>query len=506
MSDQLSAQMQRASNWIKALKAHPLSRKFSAGIEKLQPHWRKLRLYLSTKTEKLEGMWQRTRYVLGVEERVDGAEFLAGVGTIVHRPPPMAIWLLPMLLMVLFTATTIWAFVSEIDIVSPTQGRIVPSSRVKLVQSSDMAVVQEILVHDGDHVDVGQELVRFDHTAEEAEAKRIRQELDSARVEAIRIFALLAKEKDPLESYDRLVKGEAAEVAEGRRVLQSQWTNYTARQLSLDRRIDSLLAAKAAVTAEIGQLQSVLPFTERKAARQRELVSRGSAAQISLDEAEEQLLVRQRTLNIKQAEASRAEAEIAMARQERAQLETEAYEKFSMDHSTANQKIAALEQELRKVERRLTLRTLNAPMAGEVYDLAIHTVGGVVQPAEILMKIVPDNSSLEVEVNILNRDIGFIHQGQEVEVKIETFNFTKYGSLPGSIRKISSDATIDEKLGPIYRAYVALNRDELMVDDRRMKIRPGMTATVDIQTGHRKLIEYILAPILRYRDEALRER
>lgn len=177
-----------------------------------------------------------------------------------------------------------------------------------------------------------------------------------------------------------------------------------------------------------------------------------------------------------------------------------------MDHSTANQRIAALEQELRKVERRLTLRTLNAPMAGEVYDLAIHTVGGVVQPAEILMKIVPDNSSLEVEVNILNRDIGFIHQGQEVEVKIETFNFTKYGSLPGFIRKISSDATIDEKLGPIYRAYVALNRDELNVDNNRMKIRPGMTATVDIQTGQRKLIEYVLAPILRYRDEALRER
>ena len=506
MSDQLSAQIQRANDWIKSLKAHPLSRKFAAGIEKLRPHWRKLRLYLSAKATRLEGVWQRTRHALGVEERVDGAEFLAGVGTIVHRPPPVAIWLLPMLLMVLFTATTIWAFVSEIDIVSPTQGRIVPSSRVKLVQSSDMAVVQEILVHDGDHVEVGQELVRFDHTAEEAEAKRIRQELDSARVEAIRIFALLAKEKDPLESYDRLVKGEAAEVAEGRRVLQSQWTNYTARQMSLDRRIDSLLAAKAAVTAEIGQLQSVLPFTERKAARLRELVNRGNAAQVSLDEAEEQLLVRQRTLNIKQAEASRAEAEIAMARQERAQLETEAFEKFSMDHSAANQKIAALEQELRKVERRLTLRTLNASMAGEVYDLAIHTVGGVVQPAEILMKIVPDNSSLEVEVNILNRDIGFIHQGQEVEVKIETFNFTKYGSLPGSIRKISSDATIDEKLGPIYRAYVGLDRDELTVDNHRMKIRPGMTATVDIQTGQRKLIEYVLAPILRYRDEALRER
>ncbi|MEZ5647582.1 MAG: HlyD family type I secretion periplasmic adaptor subunit [Alphaproteobacteria bacterium] len=469
-------------------------------------HRERLYTFVSSHWARFDGAMERAKHILGIEAQIEGTEFLPGIGTIVNRPPAITTWLLPLLLMVLFSSAAVWAWVSEIDIVSPTQGRIVPSSRVKLIQSSDMAVVQEILVRDGDRVTVGQPLIRFDHTAEEAEAKRIRQELETARVEAIRFSALLGKEKNPLETYDRLAKGEAAIIAEERQILQSQWGNYTARQLSLDRRIDSLTAAKAAVTAEIEQLRSVLPFTERKVDRLRELVSRAHAAQVTLDEAEEQLLVRQRTLNIKQAEDSRAEAEIAMARQERVQLETDAYEKFNMDHGATVQRIAALEQELRKVERRLSWKTLNAPLAGEVYDLAVHTIGGVVQPAEILMRIVPDNSPLEVEVNILNRDIGFIRPGQQVEVKIETFNYTKYGALSGAVRKIASDATIDERLGPVYRAFISLDRDELMVENRHMKIMPGMSATVDIETGHRKLIEYILAPILRYRDEALRER
>lgn len=149
---------------------------------------------------------------------------------------------------------------------------------------------------------------------------------------------------------------------------------------------------------------------------------------------------------------------------------------------------------------------LTAPVGGTVQQLAVHTVGGVVMPAQPLLVIVPGDNALEVEALVENKDIGFVQAGQAVAVKVETFPFTKYGTLPGKVIQVSGDAIQDERQGLVYTARVRLSRITLDVDGKKVNLTPGMTVTADIKTGKRRVIEYFLSPLMQYGDESLRER
>ena len=139
-------------------------------------------------------------------------------------------------------------------------------------------------------------------------------------------------------------------------------------------------------------------------------------------------------------------------------------------------------------------------------QLAIHTIGAVVTPAQELMIIVPKESVLEVEALVLNKDIGFVHEGQLAEVKVDTFNFTKYGLVDGKISYLSDDAIQDENLGLVYKAVVQLDKTQMWVNGKAINLSAGMTTTVEVKTEKRRIIEYFLSPLLRYKQESIRER
>jgi len=143
---------------------------------------------------------------------------------------------------------------------------------------------------------------------------------------------------------------------------------------------------------------------------------------------------------------------------------------------------------------------------GEVQQLDVHTIGGVVTPAQALMVIVPKNAHLEVDAMLSNKDIGFVNEGQLTEVKIEAFPFTKYGVIDGEIENISYDAIEDERLGLVYKMKVLLKETTIQVKDKLINLVPGMAVTVEIKTGKRRLIEYFLSPLMQYQDESVRER
>ena len=147
-----------------------------------------------------------------------------------------------------------------------------------------------------------------------------------------------------------------------------------------------------------------------------------------------------------------------------------------------------------------------APVTGTIQQLAIHTVGGVVAPGDPLMIVVPEGSDLLVEAKALNRDIGFIEVGQDVRVKVDSFHYTKYGLLQGVITHISADAVEDERRGLIFPIHVAIVETSILVENRQVPLAPGMSVTADIKTGDRRIIEYFLSPLLRYRDATLKER
>ncbi len=147
-----------------------------------------------------------------------------------------------------------------------------------------------------------------------------------------------------------------------------------------------------------------------------------------------------------------------------------------------------------------------APVSGKIQQLAIHTVGGVVTPAQELLSIVPADSGLEIEVKVLNKDIGFVHEKQDVEIKVDSFPFTKYGTIEGDVLSLSRDSIEDEQQGLVYPARISMSKTEIQSGDKMVDLTPGMSVTVEIKTGKRKLIEYLLAPLQEYQDESLRER
>jgi hemolysin D len=239
------------------------------------------------------------------------------------------------------------------------------------------------------------------------------------------------------------------------------------------------------------------------------------------------LIEQQKELNVQKSHLNEAEAAMAAIGETRNQAVAEYRRALSDELAKAEQKAGGLAQELIKAEQKTRLQQLTAPVDGVVQQLAIHTIGGVVTPAQALLVVVPSGSRLEVEALVSNRDIGFVHAGQPAEIKIDTFNFTRYGLLHGDLLSVSQDAIIrdrkqdrsdDRGLGTQsdssepkgqelnYSARISLDRSQMQIDDRLVNLSPGMAATVEIKTGSRRILSYLLSPLLRYRQETLRER
>ncbi len=172
----------------------------------------------------------------------------------------------------------------------------------------------------------------------------------------------------------------------------------------------------------------------------------------------------------------------------------------------AEEQLRGLSIELLKAKQRQALMTLKAPVSGTVQQLAVHTLGGVVTAAQPLMVIVPDNFQLVVKVRILNKDIGFVHTGQQAVIKIEAFPYTRYGYLTGSVQSISYDAIEDEQLGLVYAATITLDSDTLTIEGQKVKLGAGMNITAEIKTGKRRVIDYLLSPLQKTIDESMKQR
>lgn len=434
------------------------------------------------------------------------AEFLSGIDSVIHAPLPTVFWLLPASIMALIFTMIFWATFSWVDIVSPSMGKTVPSSYVQLIQAPELSVVKEVLVREGQSVKAGQKLIIFDHTEVDGDALDLRNQLSRLQVQRARLLALAESDLEELGLFVEPDGVQPVLVKSEKRIMEVQWEAHLAELATLDQQIASKEAEYNEALAQSTKNRSMLRFAENRVDRMDQLFKENAVSKSGLEEMEEQLVERKQTQSVMEHTALKIEAEIGHAVEQRRAAEEQFKHSVLMELSACEQQIVTIEQDLLAVERRLSTRTLEAPISGTVLDLAVHTREGVVEPASVLMRIVPDDSPLEVEANILNRDIGFVEPGQKVQIKVETFEFTKYGSIPGTIRKIAQDVTMDERMGPVYRALIEMDRDTINVGDKPIRLMPGMSVTVDVNVGERRLIEYILTPILRYKNESLRER
>lgn len=238
----------------------------------------------------------------------------------------------------------------------------------------------------------------------------------------------------------------------------------------------------------------------------RRMAEEGIISRIEYLRVQQELVELARERDGANARVAEAEAAIASLKQQRAQSQSE-FERDRMKELTeAESKVKSLIEDLTKANQRRSLQRILSPVDGVVQQLQVHTIGGIVEPAQPLMQIVPDGAVVEIEAKIQNKDIGFVHEGQEAVIKLEAFPFTRYGTLDGTVTEVSDDAIEDEKLGLLFTARIAVPNARLQVDDKILPLSPGMMASVEIKTGTRTMMEYVLSPIMKATDEAGRER
>jgi hemolysin D len=461
------------------------------------------------------------------ERRKDELAFLPAALEIVETPPSPVGRAVAFTIIAVFIAAVAWAAVGTVDIVAVAQGKIIPSGRTKTIQPFETGVVRTIHVRDGQSVRAGDALVELDPTMTGAELGHLKGDLSSAQMDVARLRAALAAKDDPLPEFKPPQDIPPDLIQMHRRFLVSQTAEQKAKLTAIDGQMAQKEAERATIKASIEKLKAIiLPLEERVEIRKHLASKELGSKLIYLTDLQELLGQRQEVL-VQQSRYNEAEAAIAALADTRSKTVAE-YERALFDDLVkAEQKAAGLRQDIIKAEQRTSLQKLTAPVEGVVQQLAIHTIGGVVTPAQALMVIVPAESRLEIEAMISNRDIGFIEVGQDAAIKVDTFNFTRYGLLQGKVLTVSNDAisrdkpqdkSTDKPQGAeasssepkgqelLYAARVSLDRTRMQVEDKTINLSPGMAVTVEIKTGARNLISYLLSPLVRYKQESLRER
>jgi hemolysin D len=430
------------------------------------------------------------------------------------------------LVIILFLAVAIgWATLGRVDIIAAAQGKIVPTGRSKVIQPFETGVLRRIAVQDGQAVKAGEVLIELDPTINAAERDRAAKELLVARLDVARLRAALAGADDADAALVLPEQASPAQAQVQRALLINQLAEFNAKLGNLDRQMVQNEANRAAITATIEKLKLAIPLLREKVDARKYLADRGNGSKIIYLENQQDLVEHEQELRVQQARLAEAEAAGTALREQRRQAAAEFRRTNLGDLAQAEQKAASLQEQLVQAEQKRQLQTLTAPVDGTVQQLAAHTVGGVVTPAQQLMVLVPADSRLEAEVMVSNHDIGFVNVGEPVEIKVDTFNFTRYGLLHGTVESLSQDAIVREKPADksgtqpspgaladtsepqgqelVYAARVTLDRSQMQVESKLVNLT---AVTAEIKTGSRRVIEYLLSPLLRYKQESLRER
>ena len=463
----------------------------------------------------LRHAWRQRAALASPPLRDTEAAFLPAALSLQHTPvhplPRRTAWAL----MGLCACALAWACASSVDIVAVASGRIVVRDHTKTIQPLERSVVRRVLVRDGDRVQAGDALVELDATSADADTAAILQQLQAAQTDSLRAAALLQAlhqglPAPVLPAADRSPEPWNAEEQQAARAqLDAEWADHQARLARLVAETRRRQAEVDTVRQMVAKLDTMLPLS-----RQREDDVRALAAQGFMASHTGQDRTRERIELERDLVTQRARLQEALAASQESEVGRDAY-RAEFRHTQIERQTQArlrLQQarlELAKARRRASLATLTAPVSGTVQQLAVHTPGGVVTEAQALMVIVPDDAAdphLVAEVQLDNKDIGFVYSGQRAEVKLETFPFTRHGTVPATVQMVSADAVQDPRRGAVFPARLVLERPSIDINGQAVRLTPGMNLSAEIMTGRRRVIEFLLSPLQRTAQESLRER
>lgn len=444
--------------------------------------------------------WDLKRYQPGEAEFLPAALSLQQQA--VSPAPRVAMWLL----IVFSVLAVLWSVLGRVDIVATATGKIIPSAGTQVVQPIGTATVKAIHVREGQFVSAGELLVELDETVTRADQQRIVNELQAWALQVAHAEAVLGAIDRSLPPVLATVDAPPRAVADTLRLARAEFLALQAKLAGLDAEISRRQAEYQSTLALVRKLERTLPIARQRAESLRGLAAEQYVARNRYLERERERIEQESELAVQRSRLKEIEAAVASARQQRETVRADARHASLNRLNEGRQRIGLLEQDLIKARQSEHLLRLTAPVSGTVQQLAVRTVGGVVTEAQPLMLVVPQEHTLEIEAFLENKDVGFITAGQQAEIKIETFPYTKYGIVPGVVTSVSNDALNDEKRGLVYAMRIALSRPSVNINNRDIRLAPGMAITAEIKTGRRRVIEYFLDPLMQYGQESIRER
>ncbi|GAB4182088.1 MAG: HlyD family type I secretion periplasmic adaptor subunit [Rhodocyclaceae bacterium] len=434
-----------------------------------------------------------------------GANLSAALIEIRETAPHPAARMVLFALAAMLAALIAWAAIGSLDIVAVAEGRLIPGSRLKVVQSAEAGVVKEIRVTEGSRVRAGEVLVRMDATYSEADRNALAADAANARLTLRRIDAQLAERPltrqadDPPALFARILAEHAAETAARRGALGEARAalEHARHELAVAEQVRARLAAVLPLYAE----------QERAFAR---LAGQGYVSRILATDKARERIEKEQELRAQEAAVAAARSAADAGQERLRQVAAEYERRLQVERVEVGGRLDKLEQELAKQSRRGDLLVLRAPQDAIVKELATHTSGAVVAPGTVLMTLVPANDRLRAEVWVRNDDIGFVHPGQPVSLKLSAYPFQKYGTLGGRVAQVGADAqearSASDAGAGLYRALVDLDATSLVQAEARYPLSPGMSLAAEIHLGRRTVLEYLLSPLGRTFAEAGRER
>lgn len=454
-------------------------------------------------------------------------EFLPAALEIVEMPPSPVGRAVGVSIIVLFCTALAWACFGRIDIVATAPGKIIVSGGTKVIQPLESGVIKAIHVRDGQAVKAGDPLIELDPTITDAEQGHLRNDLLAAEIDVARLRASLVEDGDALASFKPPAGVDTNLLEMQRQLLANQLGEQRSKLAALDRQRAQKEAERVTIATTIEKLQTIIPYIEQRVDIRKKLADKELGSKLTLLETVQQLIESQQELAVQRKHYEEASAAIASVLENRQQAIAEYRRMRATDLAEAERKAIGLRDDLIKAQQRTKLQTLTAPVDGTVQQLSVHTVGGVVTPAQALLALVPTDSKLEVEARVPNRDIGFVSVGEPAQIKVDTFNFTRYGLRHGTVLSVSRDAIVRDKPPDksnsqipgssnasseptgqelFYEARVSLDKTQMLIDDNIVNLTPGMAVTVEISSGSRTVMSYLLSPLVKYAHDSLRER
>ncbi len=398
----------------------------------------------------------------------------------------------------------VWAAVSQIEEITRGEGKVVPSREVQVVQSLEGGIISEILVRNGQQVNQGDVLMRISDIQFSSEERGTEAQFASLQAKRARLKAEADGEDFALPD---ILKTEFPQIAENEKALyESRQTELENAHQILDDRINKAIAGQQEVQAQINQLTESRTFLQKELDITREMVRKRAMPQLEQLRLERELSDIGGQIKTGAERKKVLDAELQVARREKEAQDNQFRSQALTELSKTEAELAGLEEKLKSIGDRVSRTELRAPVNGIINNIALTTIGGVVEPAQRLVEIVPSDDALKIIAQVKPSDIAFLRPGLPAKVKVTAYDAQKYGALNGELVRIGANSVVDNEGNPFFEIEVQTDRNYMGSEERPLYITPGMVAQVEVITGKRTILEYLLKPILRARDVALTER